>query len=233
MMIVFFLMILFLMILWDSRSSTRPTESTVPAELKIGIDLDNTIVRYHEIFHRVAIEEGLIPPSLPVSKDRVRDHLRASGNEDAWTRLQGSVYGARMGEAEPFPGVLEFFRRAVRRGLPVCIISHKTRYPFLGPRYDLHQAALDWLAGNGFFSDEIGLSRGQVFLEEKKQDKLLRIRALECTHFIDDLPELLGDPNFPAPVLRWLFDPEEAHSTFTEYRRFRSWDQLAREFSAA
>ena len=58
----------------------------------IGVDFDNTIVCYDGVFHRAAVERGLIPPELPVSKGQVRDHLRRLGQEHAWTELQGEVY---------------------------------------------------------------------------------------------------------------------------------------------
>jgi hypothetical protein len=207
---------------------------TVERSLRIGIDFDNTIVCYDQVFHQVALERGLIPAALPVSKSNVRDHLRATGNEDAWTQMQGYVYGPRMIGAPAFPGAVDFFRRAVRAGVNVCIVSHKTRHPYLGPRYDLHQAALDWLEKNGFFDvADIGLHRGQVFLEQHKHEKLLRIRSLACTHFIDDLPELLAEPGFPRQVQRFLFDPKGEHSAVTEFRRIGSWGELTRELLAA
>ena len=81
-------------------------------KLRIGIDFDNTIACYDQLFHRMALEKGLIPADLPEGKSQVRDYLRHGGKEDAWTELQGHVYGARMGEAPPFPGVIEFFVRA-------------------------------------------------------------------------------------------------------------------------
>ena len=59
---------------------------------------------------RAAAEQGLIPPDLPPTKSSVRDYLRQFDQEDASTALQGQVYGARILEAEPCPGVLEFFR---------------------------------------------------------------------------------------------------------------------------
>ena len=83
--------------------------------MRIGVDFDNTIVCYDGLFHRVALEQGLIPASLPANKGGVRDYLRQIGREDDWTAMQGTVYGARMLEASAFPGVLDFFRRAVRR----------------------------------------------------------------------------------------------------------------------
>ena len=36
----------------------------------IGIDLDNTLVCYDVLFHAVALEEGLIEPTAPKSKER-------------------------------------------------------------------------------------------------------------------------------------------------------------------
>ena len=49
---------------------------------RIGIDFDNTIVCYDDVFHEVAREQGLIPNDLPANKGAVRDHLRAIGRED-------------------------------------------------------------------------------------------------------------------------------------------------------
>lgn len=192
----------------------------------IGVDFDNTIVCYDDVFHRAAREQGLVPATLPPGKSAVRDYLRAAGNEDAWTRLQGEVYGRRMLDAQPFPGVLAFFRRMVQAGAAVSIISHRSRYPYLGPRHDLHQAAREWLEHHGFFdSARIGLSRDRVFFEIHKHEKLARIAAQRCTHFIDDLPELLAECAFPAGVERILFDPRDDYR-HAPFRRLRSWSQI-------
>ncbi len=193
----------------------------------LGVDFDNTIVRYDDLFHRVALERGLIPPTLPATKTSVREYLRREGREDDWTALQGYVYGPRMGEAQPFPGVIEFLTACVRSGVAVRIISHKTRHPFLGPAYDLHQAARDWLVAHRFFeADGVNLADEHVRFELTKQDKLRRIGELGCTHFIDDLPELLAEPAFPASVERILFDPAGTE-TGHPFRRVESWPALA------
>ena len=174
----------------------------------IGVDFDNTIVCYDAVFHRVAVEQGLVPAEVPATKTAVRDHLRRAGKEAAWTELQGVVYGPRIAEAGAFPGVKEFFRECRMRGLPVKIISHKTRFPYAGTKHDLHAAAMIWLAKQGFFAaDGIGLSTESVFFEASKPEKLARIAALGCSVFIDDLPEFLAEPDFPPAVRRVLFDP--------------------------
>jgi hypothetical protein len=79
----------------------------------IGIDFDNTIVRYDRLFHHVALEKGLIPASVPASKGDVRDYLRSIGGEQDWIELQGIVYGVRMHEADP---VRRSRLRSARRG---------------------------------------------------------------------------------------------------------------------
>jgi hypothetical protein len=193
----------------------------------LGIDFDNTIVSYDALFHRVAVERGLIPPELEPSKERVRNYLRAAGREDDWTEMQGCVYGARIAEAVPFPGVLEFFAQCVRRGVPVCVISHKTERPFRGPGYELHAAARSWLEQQGFFDvARIGLPAARVFFETTKQAKLARIAHERCTHFVDDLPELLAEPSFPANVEPLLFDPQAEHRGQTAFRRAESWAEI-------
>ena len=197
----------------------------------IGVDFDNTIVCYDRLFHRLALERGWIPPELDADKSSVRNYLREVDREDDWTLLQGIAYGSRIEEAAPFPGVKEFFSRCHSQQVPVCIVSHKTRHPYRGPSFDLHEAARGWLKAHRFLdSSAMGLSEGQVFLEETKQAKLARIAAAGCTHFIDDLPEFLLEKDFPPGVCRILFDPAEQYSPPGDLLRFTSWQGLQAHF---
>ncbi len=195
--------------------------------MKIGVDFDNTIVSYDSLFFKIALEKKLIPGDLAVTKNDVRDHLRKIDREDDWTEMQGYVYGARMNEADPFPGVLDFFLRLKSAGLPFVIVSHKTRYPYMGEKYDLHASARGWLKTRGFFSEQgIDIGAENVFFEPTKHDKLRRIGAVGCTHFIDDLPEFLGEESFPARVERILFDPGEAYPEDRRFLRKPSWSEI-------
>jgi len=194
--------------------------------MQVGMDFDNTIVNYDRIFHKVALERGLVEPEVPVSKLAVHDRLRRSGKEDAWTELQGYVYGCRMAEAEPFPHVLGFLDWARRTGVPVAIVSHKTRRPFRGPEYDLQSAARSWI--QDVLRDDKGplVQPVQVFLEETKQAKLARIRAIDCAFFVDDLPEILAAPDFPETTVGILFDPENRHSGAPAMNPLCSWQEI-------
>ena len=172
----------------------------------LGVDFDNTIVRYDDVFHRVAAERGLIPGDVPPRKNDVRDYLRRRNREQDWTELQGTVYGPRMAEAQPFPGVLDFFTRAAKSGVKIHVISHKTRAAVLGPAYDLQQTARDWLAAQGFFDPlRAGLSPECVHFGATRPEKIRLIRETGCTHFVDDLEETFLEETFPPGVVKILF----------------------------
>ncbi len=194
--------------------------------LRIGIDFDNTLVCYDEAFYRAADERRLLPTGIAHSKQAIRDYLRSIGREQDWTELQGYVYGPGMQFAEAFPGALAFIGRCVKAGVDLCIISHKTQTPYLGEKYDLHEAADQWLRDQGIFG-AIGLPRERVFFELSKAEKLARIATERCTFFIDDLPELLDEPDFPSGVRRLLFDPTGQAVTSPDFPVMRSWDEIA------
>ncbi|MBI4169132.1 MAG: phosphotransferase [Acidobacteria bacterium] len=197
------------------------------ASVLVGVDFDNTIVRCDHLFHGAAIARGLIPATVGPGKGEVREYLRGCGREDAWTELQGYVYGVLIQDAPVFPGVRDFFERCRERGVGVCIISHKTRYPFLGPAYDLHRAAHEWLERQGFYDPQgMGLARAQVFFELTKRDKLQRIARMGCSHFVDDLPEVLTEPEFPMGVRRILFDPNGRYPNDGQLDRATSWAEV-------
>jgi FMN phosphatase YigB (HAD superfamily) len=191
--------------------------------MRIGVDLDNTIVCYDDVFRRVAAEKAIAHSAESAVKDHLRATLRADGREDEWTALQGVVYGPGMASARLFPGVAEFFARCRERGAQVCIISHRSRYPYLGEQHDLHAAARDWLAAS-----ELARAGAMplVFLELTKEDKLARIASERCTHFIDDLPELLCESAFPANVTKVLFDPHGRHELEADVLKAASWRQI-------
>ncbi len=195
--------------------------------MKIGIDFDNTIICYDDIFHKVACEKKLIPPELTRTKEAVKKYLLAREREDIWTELQGYVYGTRLIEAAPFPGLPKFFSFCRENDIQTCIISHKTRYPYKGRKYDLHAAAHTWLESQGWLhSDKVVFKRKNVFFEPTKAEKIYRIKETQCTHFIDDLPDLLSDPIFPEGVNRLLFDPNQNHIKIHDFKRVSNWDEI-------
>lgn len=179
--------------------------------MRIGIDFDNTIVSYDELFHAVAVEQGVIPLDTPVNKIAVRDYLRRHEKEAVWTEMQGYVYGARMDDASAYSGVIDFMQVAKAAGHDLAIMSHKTRHPFLGPQYDLHAAARGWADMHLCIGGERLIAAERIFFELTKEEKLARVADFGCDVFIDDLPEILFAKMFPERTCRILFDAEDHH----------------------
>ena len=189
----------------------------------IGIDFDNTIVCYDRLFHKLALKRGLIPKSCPRVKEKIRDFLRKSGKEGDWTELQGRAYGPDILKAKPFRGVRDFLGFCRKHGIEVYVISHKTLYPFIGEKHNLHMYARLWLKKNGFMNGRIGLPEKNVFFELLKQDKLERIRKQKCDVYIDDLWEFLSEKSFPDKAGKVLFDPSGNFSGAPEFDVVHSW----------
>ena len=76
--------------------------------MRIGVDLDNTIICYDALFHALALERGWIAPARParpVRKDAVRRAVRLlPDGDEKWQALQAEAYGPRLASAALFPG---------------------------------------------------------------------------------------------------------------------------------
>ena len=172
----------------------------------LGLDFDNTIISYDKLFHKVALEKGLIPADFPKEKNTIRDHLRANNVEDEWTIIQGEVYGNRIIEAEPYEGMFDTLHQLCSNNIPIYIISHKTRVPYLGPKRDLHAAAREWLKMHNFFHPKgLDWKKDQICFEPTIQRKVERIIKTGCTHYVDDLIEILE--LLPDSIHKILFSP--------------------------
>jgi len=189
-------------------------------ERGVGLDLDNTIVDYSQAFDHAAKTLGIA--TTIGDKTALRDALRAQpGGEQRWRELQAHVYGPGMMHARAFPGVDAFFRRAGGCGVPLYVISHKTRSAVARSDVDLRAAARAWFARQPFTGGV------PIVFADTRADKLAEIAAARVAVFVDDLVEVLGDPAFPPSVERWLFAPYGADADGSADRVFRSWDAIA------
>jgi hypothetical protein len=202
----------------------------------IGVDFDNTIVGYDDLLHRLAAERGLIEAGARKSKKSIRDCIRLlPDGEVEWQKLQAVMYGPRMGEAVLIEGVASFFRRCRATGAKVFIVSHKTQYAgYDETRTPLPAAALAWLRARGFFeAGGLGLSEERAYFEPTRAAKLDRVRALGCTHFIDDLEETFLEPTFPNGVVRALFNPHREPVSARNVRNFSDWRSIEEDVFGA
>ena len=196
---------------------------------RIGLDFDNTVVSYDHLLQEEAIQRGWLEAAASSGKRAIRDRIRQRPQgEQKWRQLQAVVYSVRMREAVLSEGVDRFVARCRQQGAAVFVVSHKTEYAAGDATAHLRAAALAWMQAKGLFRAEgWGLSRGQVYFESTRQEKVQRIRALRCTHFIDDLEETFLEPTFPAQVARILYDPYGQATSASPVRIARTWEQVA------
>ena len=187
----------------------------------VGVDLDNTVASYDEVFARLAASAGMVDAGFSGGKHELRERVRALAGEAAWTKLQAQVYGPAMHEAAVFDGFERFAQRCRELDVPLFLVSHKSEFAAADANgVNLRSAARQWIG------QRLGESTfATIHFEDDRAAKLARIAALGCTHFIDDLVEVLAEPAFP-PAARWLFDPLERQTAPPGVERFASWAAL-------
>lgn len=192
--------------------------------MKIGLDLDNTLICYDQAFVTVGKAEGMLPPSFTGNKSTVKRELLARRSDGClWEALQGLVYGKRIDTATIFEGVMEFITMCRRQAGSVVIVSHKTERAHRDPLTDLRIAAIAWMENRRFFEAEgLGLDRCDVHFEGTRDDKVRRIRALGCDLFVDDLPEVLAHDEMPATCRKILFGGEPQG----KFEQYCSWSEI-------
>ena len=193
--------------------------------MRIGIDLDNTLICYDEAFLRVGKEEGLLPAAFEGNKAAVKRALLAKRPDGyLWESLQGLVYGRRIDAAMLFDGVTGFLEKCRDHTETIAIVSHKTELAHHDPHLtDLRKAALQWMEGKRFFeTGGLGLDRANVYFEATRDDKVRRIGALRCDVFVDDLAEVLAHTDMPPACRKILF----GHDRQSKFEQYASWNEV-------
>jgi len=191
----------------------------------IGLDFDNTIVCYDQAIATLSEELFDLPATVARTKLGLRDYLRAENREPEWTAFQGELYGPGMKYAEAFAGAKNIMMQLKASGHGLVIISHRSRYPYAGERYDLHKSAREWIANNLINEIAVPLTDKDISFHETRSEKIAQISKSKCAVFLDDLPEVLEDVDFPKNTHRILFSPDSdvVNANYTSLKR---WDDL-------
>jgi len=201
-------------------------------KFRIGVDFDNTIACYDHVFAHAAVAHGLLLDSEIASKADVKSGvLSRPGGDLNWQKLQGQIYGKFMHKASIFPGFVEFLSLARIRGHEVYIVSHKTEFGhFDEEKVSLPDEAMKWLIANKFVGPKPSMVRtNHVFFEPTRELKLARIQTLGCTHFIDDLEEVLNEPGFADTVRKYLFNYNAGQDFVNLQYQSGSWRAITKQ----
>lgn len=200
--------------------------------MRIGLDFDNTIVCYDAAIAVLAEKLLDLPAEVPRTKLGLRDHLRVAGRESEWTAFQGDLYGPGMVHAQPFEGAINAMLQLVEQGHELVIVSHRSRRPYAGKPHDLHAAARGWVVERLQSSGLFVADNGSMNFLETLQEKVALIAELGCQAFLDDLPEVLEAPGFPANAAGILFDPSGGNAMPKRHCRISTWSELSEVLAA-
>ncbi len=175
--------------------------------MKVGFDFDNTLINYYGVFFEVAYSKGLIPLNIKKDKNSVKDYLNKNSQGELFTEIQGLVYGKEILRSCPSKNILiglnDLLKKEKKANL--FIVSHKTKYPFIGEKIDLREAANRWIKKNLKLNEKLIFPEKNIFFESTIEEKIKRINYLKCDYYFDDLPIIIE--NLPSHIKGFLYDP--------------------------
>ena len=145
----------------------------------------------YNIFLDFAVEDEKYRVEVRRSRGTIKVKLY-KGKEDIFTKMQAEVYGKSIEKAIISDKLVRLLTDLKALNHDIYIISHKTIYPYKGPKYNLREAALKWLAKQPIYGSEKPINRQKVYFESTKEQKVERIKSLGIRVYIDDLVEILN-----------------------------------------
>ena len=195
--------------------------------MRIGIDLDNTIIDYSNSFLHGVIDNHFFS-QLKVNKilkdnisnkisikELVKIEVQKFGNgEKKWQILQSKVYGDFIKFASINSEIYKFFTFANINNFEIYIISHKTKYG----HYDkskklLRLAALNFLKNKKIIAKNM-INKKNIYFASTLDEKIKKISELKLDYFIDDLKKVLNHKKFPRKTKKIHFSPYLKRNTY-------------------
>ncbi len=184
--------------------------------LKIGIDLDNTIINYQNSFKKF-LKEKNINYKL-INKKKIKFISNNNSKIKSWTQAQEEIYGKYIVFAKPFKFFKNFEKFALKNNIKLFIVSHKTKYSQFSKKYNLHSQSNKWLEKN------ISKDIYKIYYFKTIKQKVKKIAQLNPEYFIDDLIEIFNHKNFPKKVKKIHFSKIKANNICT----FSNWNKIKR-----
>ena len=183
-------------------------------QLKIGIDLDNTIINYQKSFKKF-LKEKNINLKL-ITKKKIKHVSNNNSKIRNWTQAQEEIYGKYIVFAKPYKYFKNFEKFALKNKIKLYIVSHKTKFSQFSKKYNLHSQSNKWLKNN------ISKELYKIYYVKTVDQKIKKIKYLNPDYFIDDLVEIFNHKNFPKTVGKIHFSKIKVNNINT----FNNWDKI-------
>lgn len=167
------------------------------ANIKIGIDLDNTIIDYQNSFKKYLKERKIY--LKVINKNKIKQICDNNPKIESWTKAQEEIYGKYISSAKPFKYFKKFEKFALSNNIKLYIVSHKTKYSQFSKKYNLHYSSNNWLKKN------INKNKYKIFYVDSVVNKIKKIQKIKPNYFIDDLIKIFKCKQFPKKVKKIYF----------------------------
>ena len=184
----------------------------------IAFDLDNTILNYETSLYQLKLDRVELNEISANTKVDFKLRVIAEFGEDYWTELQGFLYTKYVAYAQVDPQFLELLNYLESNQWQTSIISHKTEFPYLGPKLNMRDCARDRLEVAGI---KKLLTDGVHFFDTKKE-KVEYINLVKPNIYIDDLVEILDLLSNEITRLQFSSANPESNSNYDLVSDWRS-----------
>jgi hypothetical protein len=186
--------------------------------IKIGIDLDNTIISYNNIINLLAKKKYKLNKEKN-NKVLIKKEIIKKYGEVEWTKFQSLLYGENLKFAEVFYNFKKNISK-IKNDYEIYIISHKTKYPYIGKKINLIYESKKFIKINkiSYCKNEI-IKKENIYFENTIENKIKRIKKLKINYFIDDLEGILN--KLPNNINKIIFN-----NTSNKYYSLTNWDNL-------
>ena len=204
-------------------------------KLRIGIDLDNTIIDYSNSFifginNNKLLTKNII--NLIIKKNKINNIsikelikskiIQTTNGEKKWRKLQSEVYGKLITYALVNSEIYKFLTLCNHKNYKIYIVSHKTKYGHYSKKENLLRlSALKFLKNKKIINNFINSKN--IFFTDTLNDKINKISELKLDYFIDDLKKIFDNKNFPKRTKKILFSDNF-------YKKSLNWNQINNYF---
>jgi hypothetical protein len=190
--------------------------------IRIGFDLDNTILNYDKAFRELAKNDVRLKNVQNLDKETIKSYLISNYGGQAWTKVQGILYTEYLDFAEVDALAVDLINEISSKHR-VEIVSHKSRFPIIGPKIDMRNVAVRRLKKTGItFSNKNDIS---VNFFNTSQEKINYINSLDFSFFLDDLLEILLQLN--VSVTKGWFVSSMSSDKRDSVTIFSNWQEVA------
>ena len=199
----------------------------------IGIDLDNTIINYDKTFLNIALKKKIISENKIISKEKLKQKIIKKKSIEQWKAIQGIAYGKNIYHSDIMKFFHDFIILSKIRKIKIYIISHKTKYGHYDKKkIQLRKKATQFLISKKIINSDISpILKSNIYFCDTLDQKISKIKELECDFFIDDLYKVINNKNFPKQTTPILFNRSQ---TKIKYKKkiinYSSWSEILNYF---